>query len=101
MEKKKLCDVCMFSFDEVDLFEGLDESKIYVCKQCQREFIPDLTRAAMGAGANALFIEVHDNPQSALCDATTQLPLKFLEALLIQAKTIYDLVRQFPELKIN
>lgn len=67
----------------------------------QREFIPDLTRAAMGAGANALFIEVHDNPQSALCDATTQLPLKFLEALLVQAKAIYDLVRQFPELEIN
>ncbi len=67
----------------------------------QREFIPDLTRAAMGAGANALFIEVHDNPQSALCDATTQLPLKFLEALLVQAKAIYDLVRQLPELEIN
>jgi len=66
----------------------------------QREFIPDLTRAAMGAGANALFIEVHDNPQIALCDATTQLPLKFLEALLVQAKAIYDLVRQFPGLEI-
>lgn len=67
----------------------------------QREFIPDLTKAAMGAGANALFIEVHDNPQNALCDATTQLPLKFLEPLLVQAKAIYDLVRQFPELEIN
>jgi len=67
----------------------------------QREFIPELTRAAMGAGANALFIEVHDNPQEALCDATTQLPLKFLEPLLVQAKSVYDMVRQFAELEIN
>jgi len=66
----------------------------------QREFIPALTRAAMGAGANALFIEVHDNPKVALCDATTQLPLNFLEPLLVQAKAIYDMVREFPDLDI-
>ncbi len=39
----------------------------------QREFIPDLTRAAIGAKINALFIEVHDDPDHALCDARTQL----------------------------
>lgn len=66
----------------------------------QREFIPELTRAAMGAGANALFIEVHDNPKEALCDATTQLPLKFLEPLLIQAKAVYDMVQNFTDLQV-
>jgi len=66
----------------------------------QREFIPELTRAAMGAGVNALFIEVHDNPKEALCDATTQLPLKFLEPLLVQAKAVYVMVRAFADLEI-
>ncbi|MEW6219286.1 MAG: 3-deoxy-8-phosphooctulonate synthase [Thermodesulfobacteriota bacterium] len=67
----------------------------------QREYIPDLTRAALGARINALFMEVHDNPAAALCDATTQLPLRHLEPLLQQAKAVYDLVQQFPELEIE
>lgn len=66
----------------------------------QREHIPDLVRAAMAAKANALFMEVHDDPASALCDATTQLPLAFLEAVLVQAKAVYDLVQTLPDLDI-
>ncbi|MCK5231832.1 MAG: 3-deoxy-8-phosphooctulonate synthase [Desulfobulbaceae bacterium] len=67
----------------------------------QREYIPELTRAALGTKINALFVEVHDNPASALCDATTQLPLKYLEPLLIQAKAVYELIQQLPELEIE
>jgi len=66
----------------------------------QREYIPDLTRAAMGAGANAIFMEVHDEPEKALCDATTQLPLQFLEPLLVQAKAVHDLVSEMPEIEV-
>jgi 2-dehydro-3-deoxyphosphooctonate aldolase (KDO 8-P synthase) len=67
----------------------------------QREFIPDLTRAAVGAGVNALFIEIHDNPSQALCDATTQLPLDKLEPLLSQANALYRLQQQLPPLEIE
>lgn len=67
----------------------------------QREFIPDLTRAAAAAGINALFIEIHDEPDKALCDATTQLPLKYLEQLLKQVKEVYDLVQKMPVLEIK
>jgi 2-dehydro-3-deoxyphosphooctonate aldolase (KDO 8-P synthase) len=67
----------------------------------QREFIPDLTRAAMGVRIHALFMEVHDDPENALCDATTQLPLKHLEPILTQAKAVYDLVHKLPELEID
>ena len=67
----------------------------------QREFIPDLTRAAIGARVNALFMEVHDNPEMAFCDATTQLPLEYLEPLLAQAKSLYDVVQDLPELKVH
>jgi len=66
----------------------------------QREFIPDLVRAAIAAGANALFIETHDNPAKALCDATTQLPLEYLEPVLQQAKAVYDLVADLSEVEI-
>jgi 2-dehydro-3-deoxyphosphooctonate aldolase (KDO 8-P synthase) len=67
----------------------------------QREFIPALTRAAVGARVNALFMEVHDNPEKALCDATTQLSLKYLEPILLQAKAVYDLVQQWPDIEIT
>ena len=67
----------------------------------QREFIPDLIRAAMGAKINALFIEVHDNPEQALCDAKTQLPLKHLEEILGQAKKVYDLVQSFENIAVS
>jgi 2-dehydro-3-deoxyphosphooctonate aldolase (KDO 8-P synthase) len=67
----------------------------------QREFIPELTLAAMCARVNALFMEVHDSPEDALCDATTQLNLKYLGTLLEQAKTIYELVQQLPEIEIE
>jgi len=41
----------------------------------QREFIPYLVRAAVACGVNALFMEVHDDPQNALSDANTVLDI--------------------------
>ena len=48
----------------------------------QREFIPLLTRAAMAAGIDGLFLEVHPDPDKALCDGPNSLPLAELEPLL-------------------
>lgn len=48
----------------------------------QREFIPPLTRAAMAAGIDGLFMEVHPNPNAALCDGPNSLPLDSVEPLL-------------------
>jgi len=67
----------------------------------QREFIPDLMRAAVAAGVNALFMEIHDEPEKALCDATTQLPFKYLNELLKQAKAVYDLQQKLPKIEIT
>lgn len=47
-----------------------------------REFIPPLTRAAIAVGCDALFIEVHPDPDNALSDKETMLPLSQLKALL-------------------
>ena len=57
----------------------------------QREFIPYLVRSAVACGINALFIEVHDNPNKALSDSNTVLDIQYLEVILKQAKEIYDL----------
>ena len=57
----------------------------------QREFIPALTRAAAGAGIHALFMEVHDDPDNAMSDANTQLDVKYLENILVQAKTMHEI----------
>ena len=47
-----------------------------------REFIPLLTRAAVAAGVDGVFLEVHDDPAHAKSDAATVWPLEKLEALL-------------------
>lgn len=71
------------------------------CSGGQREFIPDLTQAAVAAGVNAVFMEIHDNPADALCDATTQLPLKHLKPLLERINKIYKLVQTMDSIEIE
>jgi len=48
----------------------------------QREFAEPLARAAVAAGADGVYLEVHPNPESALSDRTTQLPPERAESLL-------------------
>ena len=48
----------------------------------RREFIPLLARAAVAAGIDALFMEVHDDPPNAKSDAATVWPLAELETVL-------------------
>ncbi len=59
----------------------------------QREFIPTLLRAAVAAGVDALFLEVHPQPERALSDAATMLPLSQLRALLTTAKAIDGVIK--------
>ena len=55
-----------------------------------REFIPTLAKAAVAAGADGVFMEVHDNVDAARSDAATQWPLDQLENLLISLKKIRE-----------
>jgi len=61
----------------------------------QREFIPTLTRAAIAAGCNCLFIESHPDPASAKSDKDSVYPLSELPKLLIEVLQIYHLVQGF------
>jgi len=59
----------------------------------QREFVEYLARAAVAAGANGVFMEVHPNPDSALCDGPNSLPLDQVRPLLAMLKKIHRLIR--------
>lgn len=47
-----------------------------------RQFVPTLSRAAIAAGADGLFIETHPEPDKALCDGPNSMPLDELSNLL-------------------
>ena len=51
----------------------------------QREFIPLLVRSAIAAGAEIIFMEIHNNPEKALSDANTVLNIKYLDKIIKQA----------------
>lgn len=63
----------------------------------EREFIPSLVRAAAASGIQALFMEIHDNPNEALSDPATQLDIKYLEGILRQAREHHSLRNEFLE----
>lgn len=60
----------------------------------QREMVAPLARAAVAAGADGLFLEVHEEPEKALSDPATMLPIDQLVPLLKQAKGIRTLLME-------
>lgn len=67
----------------------------------ERSMIPVLARAAMAAGFDGAFFEVHPDPARALCDGPNALPLDRLDALLDQLEPIARLVRSIPDLDLD
>lgn len=63
------------------------------CSGGDRRFVPHLTRAAVAAGCDALFLEVHEDPDNAPCDGPNMLRMGDLAALLDEVKAIYKIVR--------
>ncbi|MBW1914448.1 MAG: 3-deoxy-8-phosphooctulonate synthase [Deltaproteobacteria bacterium] len=58
----------------------------------QREFVECLSKAAVAAGANGIFMEIHPDPDSALCDGPNSLPFEQVSPLLALLREIHDLV---------
>jgi len=54
----------------------------------QKELIPDLVRGAVAVGCDAIFMEVHPNPDKAKSDGPNMLKLSQLPELLKQIKTL-------------
>ncbi len=60
----------------------------------QREFVPVLARAAVGAGVSGLFMETHPNPSKALSDGPNAFPLGHMKELLMTLKMLDAAVKQ-------
>jgi len=54
----------------------------------QREFVEPLTKAAVAAGIDGLFMEIHPDPDKALCDGPNSIPLDKIESLLTKITRI-------------
>ena len=69
----------------------------------QREFIPVLARAAVGAGVAGVFMETHPRPDEALCDGPNSWPLALMGELLETLARLDAAVKQsgFPENKVR
>jgi 2-dehydro-3-deoxyphosphooctonate aldolase (KDO 8-P synthase) len=60
----------------------------------QREFIRPLTRAAVAAGLDGIFMEVHPRPENALCDGPNSMPLDSVESFLKTLLKIHAVVSE-------
>lgn len=64
------------------------------CSGGDRRFVPTLAKAAMAAGADVLFFEVHPDPDKGLCDGPNMIALDKAEELFKVCKEIFELVRK-------
>jgi len=64
----------------------------------QPQFIETLARAAVGAGVDGLFVEVHDDPERALSDGANALRLDKLGGLLRRLRALDQVVKKFDPL---
>ncbi|MGB9808403.1 MAG: 3-deoxy-8-phosphooctulonate synthase, partial [Thermosulfidibacteraceae bacterium] len=61
----------------------------------QREFVKYLVRAAVGVGANGLFMETHIDPDNALSDGPNMVPLSQLEEIIKMALDLFEVTRKY------
>jgi 2-dehydro-3-deoxyphosphooctonate aldolase (KDO 8-P synthase) len=57
----------------------------------RRQLAPILAKAAIAAGANALFLEVHTNPRQAKSDSAVVMPIGWVEDLLMDCRKIFEI----------
>jgi 2-dehydro-3-deoxyphosphooctonate aldolase (KDO 8-P synthase) len=64
------------------------------CSGGQRQFIPQLARAGVAVGVDALFMEVHPDPERALCDGPNSLPLTDVLPLWRELKALHQFLQE-------
>ncbi len=60
----------------------------------ERKFIPYLIRAAVAVGVDGIFMEVHPEPEKALCDGPNSLYLSDLQKILFQIKDLREVIEK-------
>lgn len=67
----------------------------------RRQQVLSLARSGMAVGLAGLFLEAHPEPDKALCDGPSALPLPLLEPFLEQIKAVDAMAKALPHLTIN
>ena len=62
------------------------------CTGGNREYVEYLAKAAIAVGADAIFMEVHPDPDNALSDGPNMVKLDELEEILVKLKKVYQAV---------
>ena len=96
---KKACGNAPVIFDVTHALQNRDP--LGAASGGRREQVAELGRAGMAVGLAGLFLEAHPNPDEALCDGPSALPLDRLEPFLAQMKAIDELVKSQPALDID
>jgi len=59
----------------------------------EREFVAPIAMAGVAAGADGVFLETHETPETALCDGPNMIPLSEVSALIKRLQAIHGVVR--------
>ena len=90
---------CPLIFDVTHSLQRRDPSE--AASGGRRDQVLKLAKAGAAVGIAGLFLEAHPNPDEALCDGPSALPLAQLEPFLEQVKAVDALVKSQPELTIH
>lgn len=96
---KRSCNDLPLIFDVTHALQCRDHGG--VTSGGRRGQVLDLARAGMAVGLAGLFLESHSDPNMALCDGPSALPLAQLEAFLTQVKAVDDVVKGLPNSYID
>lgn len=96
---KKVCNNVPLIFDVTHALQCRDP--MGSASGGRRSQVAELGRAGMALGIAGLFLECHPNPNEALCDGPSALPLEQLEAFLTHMKAVDDVVKNLPPLIIQ
>lgn len=95
---KKISNNLPVIFDVTHALQQRDSGS--VASGGRRAQIDDLARAGMAVGLAGLFLEAHPNPDQALCDGPSALPLDQLRPFLTQLKALDNVVKSFAPLDL-
>ena len=96
---KQACDGVPLIFDVTHALQCRDP--MGAASGGRRQQLPELGRAGMAVGLAGLFLEAHPDPQNAMCDGPSALPLQQLEPFLKQMKAVDEVVKNLPPLSID
>ena len=96
---RRACDDVPLIFDVTHALQCRDP--LGAASGGRRSQVAELGRAGMAIGLAGLFLEAHPNPDEALCDGPSALPLAQLEDFLSQMKAVDDVVKALPPLNIK